>query len=607
MKLLTIIITLFIHQLSFAQCVNGYIGNGDFELGNLEEFWSLDDGGHVQSDVVHEGNYAFLCGNGGGAQLTRVTPNTNYQLSFWLKTDDDYDNFNVRINNRSQDFEIFNTDGWKQFTLNFDALPNENTIYIWFYGGYTYVDDVVFSSNYPFNTYGSIAAEIGCDPFIAPSGKSFLIPGTYEDTIPNAFGCDSLITLQLTGIAENVSVLFDGKKMVTTISATNYQWVNVSNNYQDIPGATEDFYIAPENGVYLVKVIIDNCTYYSNEVVIKTADKYGYMNDITDIAFHNNDLYVSYHTGYTIGILEDISYGQPEISERMSGISPFSGITGIKNGIVISGNYIYVTVTDEALQIKKVNINEGESLTEESYLNATSAFRPVIYSDQLYYFNPSNNSIETFNTQDINPVISSFYTDMTDVTALAAYQNYLYVAHGNSISKLNLLSQNPIPEFVITTTSAPQSLVFYNNELYYTLRSEGTINKVNVNNASPVSSVEKSGLSYPSAMAVYNNEVFVVSNNKKYIYRFPFSSLLHTNSLKPLNTIRFYPNPTHGKLFFDSNNIIQKMSIKDITGKTLMLPQINKNEIDLSSFPRGVYFITYTTNNQSGVYKVVKQ
>ncbi|MEZ4721395.1 MAG: SBBP repeat-containing protein [Flavobacteriales bacterium] len=37
-----------------------------------------------------------------------------------------------------------------------------------------------------------------CDSFIAPSGQIFYTSGTYEDVIPNAAGCDSIITIHLT-------------------------------------------------------------------------------------------------------------------------------------------------------------------------------------------------------------------------------------------------------------------------------------------------------------------------------------------------------------------------------------------------------------------------
>ena len=46
-------------------------------------------------------------------------------------------------------------------------------------------------------TFETIAISI-CDSLQAPSGKWFSATGTYMDTIPNAVGCDSVITINLT-------------------------------------------------------------------------------------------------------------------------------------------------------------------------------------------------------------------------------------------------------------------------------------------------------------------------------------------------------------------------------------------------------------------------
>ncbi len=47
------------------------------------------------------------------------------------------------------------------------------------------------------NTSSSIS-EISCDSYLAPSGAVYYETGVYEDIIPNALGCDSIITIDLT-------------------------------------------------------------------------------------------------------------------------------------------------------------------------------------------------------------------------------------------------------------------------------------------------------------------------------------------------------------------------------------------------------------------------
>ncbi len=76
------------------------------------------------------------------------------------------------------------------------------------------------------------------------------------------------------------------------------------------------------------------------------------------------------------------------------------------------------------------------------------------------------------------------------------------------------------------------------------------------------------------------------------------------------NGISIYPNPTNGILNFEfANNNIQKLSISDITGKTIIeRTEIQQNEmIDLSNFENGIYIIKIQTDNEIFTTKIVKE
>jgi len=71
-----------------------------------------------------------------------------------------------------------------------------------------------------------------------------------------------------------------------------------------------------------------------------------------------------------------------------------------------------------------------------------------------------------------------------------------------------------------------------------------------------------------------------------------------------------FPNPTDGilNLEFKDNNI-QKLIISDITGNELILKtEIQQNEqIDLSSFDRGIYIVSIQTDNEIFTTKIIKK
>jgi hypothetical protein len=66
-----------------------------------------------------------------------------------------------------------------------------------------------------------------------------------------------------------------------------------------------------------------------------------------------------------------------------------------------------------------------------------------------------------------------------------------------------------------------------------------------------------------------------------------------TTGVKELesNTINIYPNPARDVLFVSSQNQLMNYQILDITGKTVKEGNVNNNQIEISNFDAGVYFV----------------
>ncbi len=74
------------------------------------------------------------------------------------------------------------------------------------------------------------------------------------------------------------------------------------------------------------------------------------------------------------------------------------------------------------------------------------------------------------------------------------------------------------------------------------------------------------------------------------------------------NGIEIYPNPTDGRLYIEvSNSAIDNIVVTDITGKVFVNKAVNadQSEIDLSSYPKGIYLVNIVTENDSYTKKVV--
>lgn len=83
--------------------------------------------------------------------------------------------------------------------------------------------------------------------------------GTYNDLIPNAIGCDSLINIQLT--VNTVDLGVDQTDNVLTALATeaDFQWLDCDDNHEPIQGEVSSQFTALQNGSFAVEVEQNGC------------------------------------------------------------------------------------------------------------------------------------------------------------------------------------------------------------------------------------------------------------------------------------------------------------------------------------------------------------
>ena len=77
-----------------------------------------------------------------------------------------------------------------------------------------------------------------------------------------------------------------------------------------------------------------------------------------------------------------------------------------------------------------------------------------------------------------------------------------------------------------------------------------------------------------------------------------------------LEGLKIYPNPTHGRVWINLPSEIAEytLEIYNGTGNRLTRVKMKKgNAVDLTPYPAGTYFLTFKTNNQCAVYKIIKR
>ncbi len=103
-----------------------------------------------------------------------------------------------------------------------------------------------------------------CGSYDSPSGNyTWHTSGVYTDTLVASAGCDSVLTINLTIDTVDVGVSQSGANLSANQSGATYQWLNCPG-MTPINGATNQLYTATANGDYAVIVTINGCSDTSN-------------------------------------------------------------------------------------------------------------------------------------------------------------------------------------------------------------------------------------------------------------------------------------------------------------------------------------------------------
>lgn len=190
------------------------------------------------------------------------------------------------------------------------------TSYTWSQNGMTYTAsgayndtipnaagcDSIITLNLTINSVTTSTVTIStCNPTYtwAQNGTVYNATGMYNDTITNAAGCDSIVTLNLTIAPFVATATNNGNATITASTGTTYQWINCTTNTA-IAGATTQTFTATVNGTYAAVVSNGTCSDTTNCVNITNVGIK--ENTISTISVHPNPTH-----DFVIVTMEDAS------------------------------------------------------------------------------------------------------------------------------------------------------------------------------------------------------------------------------------------------------------------------------------------------------------
>jgi len=94
------------------------------------------------------------------------------------------------------------------------------------------------------------------------------------------------------------------------------------------------------------------------------------------------------------------------------------------------------------------------------------------------------------------------------------------------------------------------------------------------------------------------------------VYRFtPINLGINENELNENNFISLYPNPTSSILYLktNDNSILDKISIMDLTGRTVLEQKESVSQINLNNLPSGIYILQAFSGDKIFQSKFVKE
>jgi hypothetical protein len=205
----------------------------------------------------------------------------------------------------------------------------------------------------------SSLTQTSCDSLVL-NNQTFNASGIYMQTLVNAAGCDSILTLDLTINNANASITANDPMLSANAAGATYQWVDCNNNYSPIAGETNQAFTAVVNGSYAVIVTENNCTDTSVCYMVTTVGIDSRTQNAFSIypnpATSEVSMQISVASAQQAEIAFFTAEGQLVIAEKLS-LSAGNNMKNFDLQQLSKGVYqVRITTTDQVI-IKKLVLN----------------------------------------------------------------------------------------------------------------------------------------------------------------------------------------------------------------------------------------------------------
>ncbi|MFZ6052076.1 PKD domain-containing protein [Halocola ammonii] len=269
--------------------------------------------------------------------------------------------------------------------------------------------------------------ETACDSF-AWNGSTYFESGIYLDTLTSAFGCDSIVELNLTINTVDFSVLENDTSLTAISEEATLQWLDCDNDFAEVPNETSQTFQPETTGNYAVQITHESC--------IDTSDCY----------------YIFICTSETYLVEEEACYeftwNGNTYSESGVYIDTLVNSVGcdsiIELDLTINSVDIFVSQNDSALYSDTEN-------AEYQWLDCNDKFAEIPGETNQYFYPEITGSYALEITQNGCTEISDCYPIMIISVSEAELKNKSLIAYPNpsdgkiTVERLDAGSQEDLP------------------------------------------------------------------------------------------------------------------------------------------------------------------
>jgi hypothetical protein len=259
---------------------------------------------------------------------------------------------------------------WTDSGIYWDTIPNS-------FGG----DSIIRVDLTVLESSTSTITETVCDSYTSPSGKVWTVSGSYLDTIPNAAGCDSVITIELTVNYESTATLTE--TVCDSYTSPSGKVWTVSGSYLDtIPNAagcdsviTVELTVNSSSSSALTETVCDSYTSPSGKVWTESGS---YVDTIPNAAGCDSIISIDLTVGVsseeeifdTICHGESYTFGGEDLTESGQYTDSLTSILGCDSVIILN---LLVHTTDTSVTVSEYVLTANEADAEYQWLKDDSA------------------------------------------------------------------------------------------------------------------------------------------------------------------------------------------------------------------------------------------